>query len=171
MSQGACSPLRPDDVPLRSPRGLDLAPEPELKELRRDMEGDTQIDGTVQSSIIGSEPGRTPHGQPFVTQTIASQTSTGDISAARATSSAEIILGEVRKHKRGFALTLAGLIILIGAAAVIWTKFFGSINAAPFRNVKIKPLDIPFTLIDPAQVLDENQKWHRLFDEIIVKQK
>ena len=37
-------------------------------------------------------------------------------------------------------------------------------------NMKIKPLDLPFTLIDPAQVLDENQKWQRLFDEIIVRQ-
>jgi iron(III) transport system substrate-binding protein len=38
-------------------------------------------------------------------------------------------------------------------------------------NLKIKPLDLPFTLIDPAQVLDENQKWQRLFDEIVVRQK
>jgi len=38
-------------------------------------------------------------------------------------------------------------------------------------NMKIKPLDLPFTLIDPAQVLDENQKWQRLFDEIVVRQK
>jgi len=38
-------------------------------------------------------------------------------------------------------------------------------------NMKIKPLDLPFILIDPAQVLDENQKWQRLFDEIVVRQK
>jgi iron(III) transport system substrate-binding protein len=38
-------------------------------------------------------------------------------------------------------------------------------------NMKIKPLDLPFTLIDPAQVLDQNQKWQRLFDEIVVRQK
>jgi iron(III) transport system substrate-binding protein len=38
-------------------------------------------------------------------------------------------------------------------------------------NMKIKPLDLPFTLIDPAQVLDDNQKWQRLFDEIVVRQK
>jgi len=38
-------------------------------------------------------------------------------------------------------------------------------------NMKIKPLDLAFTLIDPAQVLDENQKWQRLFDEIVVRQK
>jgi ABC-type Fe3+ transport system substrate-binding protein len=38
-------------------------------------------------------------------------------------------------------------------------------------NFKVKSVDLPFTLIDPARVLDENQKWQRLFDEIIVKQK
>jgi iron(III) transport system substrate-binding protein len=38
-------------------------------------------------------------------------------------------------------------------------------------NMKVKPLDVGFTLVDPAQVLDQNQKWQRLFDDIIVKQK
>jgi iron(III) transport system substrate-binding protein len=38
-------------------------------------------------------------------------------------------------------------------------------------NVKVKPVDIGYTLIDPAKVLDQNQKWQRLFDDIIVKQK
>ena len=37
-------------------------------------------------------------------------------------------------------------------------------------NMKVKPLDVPFTLIDPALVLDQNEKWQRLFEEIIVRQ-
>ena len=37
-------------------------------------------------------------------------------------------------------------------------------------NMKVKPLEIRFTLIDPAQVLDQGDKWAKLFDEVIVKQ-
>jgi iron(III) transport system substrate-binding protein len=37
-------------------------------------------------------------------------------------------------------------------------------------NMKVKPLQIRFAPIDPAQVLDQGDKWAKLFDEIIVKQ-
>jgi iron(III) transport system substrate-binding protein len=37
-------------------------------------------------------------------------------------------------------------------------------------NMKIKPLETPFKVIDPAQMLDEADKWSKLYDEIVVKQ-
>ena len=37
-------------------------------------------------------------------------------------------------------------------------------------NMKVKPLEIPFRVIDPAQMLDEWDKWSKLFDQIVVKQ-
>jgi len=112
----------------------------ELKELRREMEGDTQMDTTVPPSSMSSEMGRPSRAQSSLTPTIGGQTSTGEVSAARATSSAEIILGEVRKHKRGLALTLAALILLVGAAVVIWLKFSSPAKAAPFLTMKITRL-------------------------------
>jgi iron(III) transport system substrate-binding protein len=36
-------------------------------------------------------------------------------------------------------------------------------------NLKVKPLEIQFKVIDPAQMLDEGDKWSRLFDQIVVK--
>jgi iron(III) transport system substrate-binding protein len=36
-------------------------------------------------------------------------------------------------------------------------------------NITVKPLDMPFKVIDPAQMLDDADKWQRLFDEIVVK--
>ncbi len=36
-------------------------------------------------------------------------------------------------------------------------------------NVKVKPLDAPYTLVDPALVLDQGEKWQKVFDEVIVK--
>jgi iron(III) transport system substrate-binding protein len=37
-------------------------------------------------------------------------------------------------------------------------------------NMKVKPLEMPVRVIDPAQMLDEGEKWSKLFDQIIVKQ-
>ena len=37
-------------------------------------------------------------------------------------------------------------------------------------NIKVKPLDVSFNVIDPAQVLDEGDKWQKLYEEIVVKQ-
>src|SRR5712672_1473748 len=37
-------------------------------------------------------------------------------------------------------------------------------------NMKVKPLDIAFNVIDPAQVLDQGEKWQKLYDEIVIKQ-
>jgi iron(III) transport system substrate-binding protein len=38
-------------------------------------------------------------------------------------------------------------------------------------NMKVKPLTVPVRVIDPAQMLDDGDKWAKLFDEIIVKQR
>src|SRR5882762_2349955 len=74
----------------------------ELKELRRDMEGDTQFDSAFVSSSVGSEMAEASQIQRSITPTIAGQTRTSDVAAGLTTStSTEIILGEVKKHKRG----------------------------------------------------------------------
>jgi iron(III) transport system substrate-binding protein len=37
-------------------------------------------------------------------------------------------------------------------------------------NVKVKPLNVAFNVIDPAQILDQGDKWQKLYDEIIIRQ-
>jgi iron(III) transport system substrate-binding protein len=37
-------------------------------------------------------------------------------------------------------------------------------------NMKVKPLETPFKVIDPAQMLDEGAKWSKLYGQIVVKQ-
>src|SRR5712691_6197521 len=37
-------------------------------------------------------------------------------------------------------------------------------------NMTVKPLDIPFKVVDPALVLDQGDKWQKLYEEIVVKQ-
>jgi len=112
----------------------------ELKELRRDMEGDTQTDVTVPPPAIGGGPGGTARVQGSIIPTMGGQTSTGDLSAARLTSSTDVILGEVKKHKLGLALTVAALILLVSGVVIIWVKFFAPAKATPFLAMKITRL-------------------------------
>jgi ABC-type Fe3+ transport system substrate-binding protein len=37
-------------------------------------------------------------------------------------------------------------------------------------NMKVRPLDVAVNVIDPAQILDQGDKWIKLYDEIVVKQ-
>jgi iron(III) transport system substrate-binding protein len=37
-------------------------------------------------------------------------------------------------------------------------------------NMKVQPLDVDIGVIDPAKILDQGDKWTKLYDEIIVKQ-
>jgi serine/threonine protein kinase/Tol biopolymer transport system component len=112
----------------------------ELKELHREMEGDTQIDTTIPPPSRRSETGTSSLGRYSVSPTIDGQTSTGEVSAVSTTSSSEIILGEVRKHKRGLAWTLLALVLLAGAAGIIWWKFWRTPRPTPFRTMKITRL-------------------------------
>jgi len=114
----------------------------ELKELRREMDGDTQLDITETPSTLDSGIGGTRTfgdrtiGEPTVTRPAGTEAHL----AARTTSSTEIILGEIKKHKRGVFLALTGLLIFAGAAVLLWMKFGGSEPAQPFRTIKITRL-------------------------------
>jgi iron(III) transport system substrate-binding protein len=37
-------------------------------------------------------------------------------------------------------------------------------------NMKVKPLNVPFKVVEPALVLDQGDKWQKLYEEIVVKQ-
>ncbi len=117
----------------------------ELKELRREMEGDTQLDTTFPPSAIGAEGSATRSihrsAQPSpITETLAGQTSTGEVAAARTMSSAEVILGEIKQHKGGVILALVGLLIVAGLLAFVWKKFLNPVRPEPFRMMNITRL-------------------------------
>jgi len=37
-------------------------------------------------------------------------------------------------------------------------------------NMKVRPLNVAFNVIDPAEILDQGDKWQKLYDEIVVRQ-
>lgn len=117
----------------------------ELRELRREMEGDTQLNDTVtpssMSSVVSASQSIDQSSLPQpASPTFAGQTSTGDAAAVRTTSSAGVILGEIKLHKRGFTLALVGLLIAVGAIVFAWIRFVHPAKAEPFRTMKITRL-------------------------------
>ena len=113
----------------------------ELKELRREMEGDTQLDVTVPPSSINTEGAASQFSyRPSASETLAGPSTTADIAAIRTTSSAGVIFGEIKQHKLGFGLALAGLVIVGAALVFAWAKLTPPAKAEPFRALKITRL-------------------------------
>ncbi|HEV2827571.1 MAG TPA: protein kinase [Pyrinomonadaceae bacterium] len=112
----------------------------ELKELRREMEGDTQLDAGAPSSTMNTEGARSQFSyQSEVSQTLTGPSTTADIQGVRTTSSAGVIFGEIKHHKLGFALTLAAVLIVGVVLVLAWVKLRSPVSA-PFSNLKITRL-------------------------------
>ncbi len=73
----------------------------ELKELRRDLSGDTQFDTATASSVPLPDT---------------------DVVRTRQTSSAEFITTEIKRHKKG-AILIASLAVLIIVASILFVRF------------------------------------------------
>ncbi len=110
----------------------------ELKDLRCEMEGDTQLDMSVIPSTMSSGGPASSMAQS-VTGTMSGQTVTDGTAAARTTSSGEIILGEIKKHKLGVALAAVGLVALL-VGGFLWLKFGRTATVEPFRSMRITRL-------------------------------
>ncbi|HEV2884293.1 MAG TPA: protein kinase [Pyrinomonadaceae bacterium] len=113
----------------------------ELKELRRDLEGNTQIDTTVSPSMMNSE---LAGGQKFYRQmepTVGAPTVTDVNLAGRPTTSAEFIISEIKQHKRGLGITLVLLVVAVAGLIALWWKFGAQgVAAEPFRTMRITRL-------------------------------
>ena len=114
----------------------------ELKELRREMEGVSQLDYSVAPGASAERVGSQTisNTTASVSATFPGQTLTGEAAAVGTTTSTEIIFGEIRKHKRGFIFALAGLLLVAVAVGYLWNKFARSSKVDPFRTMKITRL-------------------------------
>ena len=112
----------------------------ELKELRRELEGDTQIDTTVAPSMMGSSLTQASHLHSSITPTGGSAPSTSVDHAGRPTTSTEVIISEIKQHKRGLGLAVLGLLIVAGGLIALWIKFSPGPKVEPFRTFKITRL-------------------------------
>ena len=90
----------------------------ELKELRREMEGDTQFDTTASRSAIGSELGGASIAGSAPSTSVG-QTGTGGVSTATTSSSAEYIATEIKRHKKG-VIVMAALAAVAIVASILF---------------------------------------------------
>ncbi len=123
----------------------------ELRDLRRELEGDAYLDVTIAPSAIGGRgvgnKGMLPHSESTIggSQTIASGTAeatgvTNETAPAVTTSSSEVILGEIGKHKKAVVLTLVCILLAVVAVIFLWGKVVGPPRTEPFRSMRITPL-------------------------------
>ena len=96
----------------------------EIKELRREMEGGAEIDTTVPPTSGNGETGSRSAGQTGATGS-AEAAGTKEVSAARQTSSAEYVVTEIKRHRRGAAIILAVLLLVAGGLGFAWYRFIG----------------------------------------------
>src|SRR6185312_15215623 len=75
-----------------------------------------------------------------VTETFAGQMRTADVAPVSTTSSAGVIYGEIKRHKRGVIVAAVALVILVVAAVFVWNKFINRPVAEPFRVMSITRL-------------------------------
>lgn len=111
----------------------------ELKDLRRELEGDTQMDLSVTPSTMGTSRPPSSLGQT-VSETMGGRTVTDGVASAPSTSSGEIILGEIKKHKLGAALVIGGLVLVVMAGVWVWNKLGRTTTVEPFRAMRITRL-------------------------------
>jgi len=72
--------------------------------------------------------------------------------------------GVMRRSQHPHAAVLFLDFMLYEAQQLLVTRDFTP------TNIKVRPLDVPFSVIDPAQILDQGDRWTKLYDEIVVKQ-
>ena len=112
----------------------------ELEELRQELKGAELHDSLVQTQ---SGAGATTSSETGIHDT----TMMGQQSAARSefespqrTSSAQIILNELSRHKNGSILALIGLFVVIGGTVFVWQGFSGQKATGPPGTMKITRL-------------------------------
>ena len=82
-------------------------------------------------------------GQTVTATTAQAAASTGEAGAVRTTSSAEIIISEIKRHKRGALLVVAALVVITTGVAFGLYKWIGhnqSKSALPFQAAKLTPI-------------------------------
>lgn len=107
----------------------------ELKEVRREMEGESQLDATVPPPSIGSSLASSiERSAAPATATFAGQTSTGEVLPEHTTSIAGVSIGKTKR----LVFVLLGLLLAVAAFAV-W-KLWKPARVEPFRVMNMTRL-------------------------------
>jgi serine/threonine-protein kinase len=113
----------------------------DLKSLREELEFEAKLHRSGQPEVLSGEVVTTGSGQAGVAATGKLAVSTEKAELVRTTSSAEYLVGEVRRHK-GLALIVLAILIIAGAALLYFVrggKTIDSVAVLPFVNASTDP--------------------------------
>ncbi len=121
----------------------------DLKSLKQDLEADARLQSPLRPDRRGGVTATRRDG-PAAAETIHRSTAnTADAAVGQSTSSAEYLIGEIKRHKRGAVLGAAAMVLVLAALAYIFflkgehfAKSAGAIDSVavmPFVNVNSDP--------------------------------
>lgn len=111
----------------------------ELEELQQELKAEAEPEPSVQlASSIGVK--MSSEAQTGVQSASQSAVSTAEVEGVRSTTSAEYIVGEIKRHKKGVVLIVASLAVAIAGIAYVLYKFVGHRSATSLPSMKITRL-------------------------------
>jgi eukaryotic-like serine/threonine-protein kinase len=142
------NPVAPDELQRIVRRCLAKEPEKryqsikevaiELEELQQELEGSFELEYSAQPTSSGAVP---PVGSTQTEGLHSSASGTVSIGTARSASSAEYLVSEIKRHKRGLLLAMVALVVLIAGVAFGLYKWIGQRQrTAPTQALKITRL-------------------------------
>jgi len=122
----------------------------DLRRLSQQLEFDAEHERSASAGTGGRVGTATRDGQPNVATANEPAARTGDLVLTRTTSSAEYLISEIKRHKRGVAIGSAILIVL-AAAVIYWIYTLPrGTRPAPFQTMKIARLTSTGTAVEAA---------------------
>jgi Tol biopolymer transport system component len=96
----------------------------DLRDFKQELDIQLRIESSAAPDVLGRAVDRNKSGQRVAGTT--NETAQTDEVTTRTTSSAEIILSEIKRHKTGVAMALTALIVIIAGLGFALYKFLGS---------------------------------------------
>lgn len=115
----------------------------DLKDLKQELEFEAKLKGFVvpPSGGVSRDSTQPPEGGTQNTQS--AETATNEVAASRTTSSAEVILNEIKRHQTGVLLAGTLLVLILAGAVFGLYKLLNSDSpkpSAPFQTIKLTRL-------------------------------
>jgi eukaryotic-like serine/threonine-protein kinase len=115
----------------------------DLKSLKQELELEARLNRSFQPDTDSGNIA-TNESEAAVETVYASAATTGDVASARSTSSAEYLISEIKRHKRGAVLAAAAVVVAVAAIAYYFYparvgEAIDSVAVLPFVNVSADP--------------------------------
>ena len=116
----------------------------DLKSLKQELEVEARLGRSIEIYASGREAATKSAGQAAVGTAYESASRTADVGAAHPTSSAEYIVSEIKRYKRGIVIALATLVIAVATAVYFFyfakgVEAIDSVAVLPFVNASGDP--------------------------------